>query len=123
MTPTERHELNRVMAKVCGFKVRKSPYGYLWALIPINSYGESWIPWAPTTDANQMMLVKAKLREIGVEYGSAYSVMDLSHTAHIAHIRGQEFDPPVYYGSSEHESELIAFGLAVKAWWEERLDK
>ena len=107
--PTD-HELNAVLARVAGVEIFKTKSIFGITQWETRERGV----WNPLHDANQMELVKATLREMGVDYGYEYKHKD-EHVAHIYINRGHGYDPPILYRSSFGESELRAFALAVCA--------
>lgn len=124
MTNPTDHELIKVLARVAGIEVR---HPHEWSICIDSAASRALLymkadrnghhpTWDPLRDANQMEMVKAKLREIpGMQYGSDYCDNQEGkwHTGYVYHRRGIDFDPPVFYGTAEDKSELRAFALAV----------
>lgn len=129
MTQPDTHELNQVMAEVAGKEIKKHVEGNPngpeirsgWVDLRRRSqYGEHWDWWSPCTDHNQMALVKVKLREIGCCYKVKWcnNLMAIGYREiHMAEV----VCPPGRVFMTQHESELIALALAVKAWWKARV--
>ena len=115
MTPTEIHELNRVLAEVCGIEIQEckdsNKISLAYQFGPDRKW--HWATWSPCADANQMELIKAKLREMGAEYVFEWDNDIVAHDVTLISKKGG-----MYYGG-RHQSELIAFAIAVVAWWEE----
>lgn len=105
MTPHEIHDLNRVLAEVCGIEIFKEK-----SIFNITQWNtrERGI-WTPCTDHNQMALVKAKLREQKVMHNISWARGDKMYCAEVG------------WEEAKHESELVAFAKAVKEWYAHRL--
>lgn len=127
----DTHELNRVMAEVCGMEVFIGKDGDKsvcdWGVLYFEE-GATYIQhgntisfdaeeWSPCTDHNQMALVKEKLRGMGY----FYSIQWLKRKHHRVAIWKTVDDGEFLRYYQDHKSELIAFAQAVQSWWKERV--
>lgn len=104
MTPST-HDLNRILADVCGKSLHASAKGDYWLVVDEDE--NELVEWDPCHNHHDMAEVKAALRQCGVEIVTM-TVNLLNHWI---------VELITYKGKYEakHESELIALALAVEA--------
>ena len=110
--PTDR-DLNALLARVAGIELAEFRPGEWYCVANPADIASGSARWSPLHDANQMELVKAKLRDGGWHYMLQYNGCE--HVVAVYSIINDD-----HFWQQRNPSELRAFALAVAAWWNEQ---